>query len=232
MTGPVVVVTAGDHDNAESTAARLLGAGYAPVVTGSVMQGILLVQETRTALGITELNLPDGDGADVVTRLCKTGIPVMVVSDQKDVTSKVALLESGAADYLVKPFEVRKFLARVASRLRDRRPIEDKWEELAVGELVLDVQRRLVLFRRQEVRLTERERDVLAELMRGPGRVFSHHELLERVWGAETLVINENSNVLAVIVSGIRKKLHAANASGYLVTVRGAGYALRDNKEF
>ncbi|WP_456833323.1 response regulator transcription factor [Deinococcus sp. UYEF24] len=210
----------------------MLGAGYVPVVAGSVMQGTLLVRQNRPALVITELNLPDGDGADVVTRLSVTGIPVMVMSDRRDVTSKVTLLELGAADYLVKPLEVQEFLARVAARLQDRRPVADNWEELVVGELVLDVNRRLVQFRKEEMRLTERERDVLAELMRGPGRVFSHRELLERVWGAGTPMIDANSNVLAVTVSGIRKKLQAANASGYLVTVYGAGYVLRKEKEF
>ncbi|WP_407543664.1 response regulator transcription factor (plasmid) [Deinococcus radiomollis] len=226
LTRKTVLVIDSDRASAELMYTSLREAGYDVLLTRSVMQGLILARETRPALVITELSLQDGSGADVVTRLTPSGIPVLVVSARGDVTSKVTLLGSGAADYLVKPFEVREFLARVTTQLRDRR-VEAGWEELVAGELVLDVQRRLVRVRGWEVRLTERERDVLEALMREPERVFTHRELQERVWGAEAAGTNAKRNNLAVMMANIRTKLNATGADGYLVTIRGTGYALR-----
>ena len=160
----------------------------------------------------------------MVTRLASSHIPVLVVSARADVCSKVALLGCGAVDYVVKPFEVQELLVRVALQFRDR---GEKWEALVVGELVLDVHRRQVRFRGQEVELTRRERDVLEALMRHPEQVFTYQDLQERVWGMMAPVTGKKRNGLAVMVANIRKKLSLADAGGYLVTEREKGYVLR-----
>ena len=212
-----------DQASAELMTRGLLGAGYDATVTGSVMHGLVLARESRPALVVTELSLPDGTGADVVTRLSAVGIPVMMVTGTGDVETVVSLLGMGAGDYLIKPFDVREFLARVAVQARDRR-IEANREVLVVGELTLDVDQRLVLFAGRDVCLTPKEREVLAVLMREPGRIFSGSELLDRVWGVQPSV---TSNLVAVTMSSIRRKLHAVEAYQSLRTVRGFGYVMR-----
>ncbi|XLE21478.1 response regulator transcription factor (plasmid) [Deinococcus radiomollis] len=224
MTRRSVLVIDSDTASAERMSTALQGAGYDVVLARSVVQGLILARETMPSLVVTELSLPDGTGADVVTRLASSDIPVLMVSARDNVLSKVSLLRSRKVDHVVKPFEVQEFLIRAMILLRDRR---EKWEELVVGELVLDVQRRQVRFGGHDVDLTVRERDVLEVLMREPERVFTYQELQERVWGTQAIVTSGRRNGLAVMVVNIRKKLGAAGACGYLLTSRGTGYVLR-----
>ena len=222
LIAPVVVLISADADSADLMAAELLEAGYDVKVAGSLMRGFVLARELSPAVVITGLVLPDGAGTEVIVRLSRVGVPVMVVTAKWDVESMVALLGMGAVDYLAGPFDMRELLARVAVQVRARSS-GSGWDALVVGELTLDVDGRQLLVGEKEVYLSAKERKLLLILMQKPGVVFSFQELMDTVWGSG----GETKDTLTVHISSIRRKLHAENAHRYLVTVRGFGYVIR-----
>ena len=222
LAGPVVLVISSDADSADLMVAELLGVGYDVRVAGSLMHGFVLARELSPAVVITGLVLLDGAGTEVIVRLSRVGVPVMVVAAKWDVESMVALLGMGAVDYLAGPFDMRELLARVAVQVRARLSGSGR-NVLVVGELTLDVDGHQLLVGEKEVRLSAKERKLLSVLMRKPGLVFSFQELMDTVWGSG----GESKDTLTVHMSSIRRKLHAENAHRYLVSVRGFGYVIR-----
>lgn len=201
-------------------------AGYEVMATTSVKRGLALARALRSVLVITGVKLRSGDGTDVVKGLLPSGIPVMVVSAQSDVALKVALLEAGAVDYLVRPYRASELLTRVTMRLRDQ-PVGAHRAGLIVDELTLDVNQRLLLVGEQEVYLTKREGEVLEVMMHEPDRAFTYQELHDQLWGPGLPVSSAKRNGLAVLMSGIRRKLEAAGVDSPLNSVRDIGYVLR-----
>jgi two-component system copper resistance phosphate regulon response regulator CusR len=209
-----------DQDIADVTKEELETDGHHVTVAGTVMQGLLLAQEHRPDLIITDLGLPDGDGRDVVIRVCQaTAVPVIVLTARDDVSEKVALLALGANDYLVKPVSPRELLVRVAVQLRERGT-----DLLTFGDLAVSLSRRQATWQGADLQLSARELDLLALLIQDPGRIYTRAEMIQSVWQGELPLA---SNAIEVHLSNLREKFRQRGAAWLLRTVRGMGYALR-----
>jgi DNA-binding response OmpR family regulator len=199
----------------------LRAAGY---VTTVVVDGVEAAEQARDEafdLLILDLGLPGLDGLAVLARIRarRDQLPVIILTARDAVPDRVAGLDLGADDYLVKPFSFEELLARVRARLRDQG--EPAARTLRAGPVRLDLVRRTAVVDGREVELTAREFLLAETLMRHPGQVLSREQLLDRVWG---LAHDPGSNVVDVYVGYLRRKLGA----DLIQTVRGMGYRLVD----
>ena len=196
----------------------LRGEGFAVDLAADGDAGLKAALGPPYDLIILDLLLPDLAGTEVLRRLIRQhpGQPVIVLSALGDTPSKVASLEAGADDYLVKPFSFEELLARVRARLRDARSVRTR---LTVGPLTLDLIARQVQTESGRVLLAEREFLLLRELMSSAGDTVSKERLLATVWGYR---FDPGSNVVDVYVRRLRAKL----GGEAIKTVRGEGYRI------
>ncbi len=174
-------------------------------------------------LVILDLGLPKLDGIEVARTLRKTDdVPILVLTARDAVESRVEGLDSGADDYLVKPFERQELLARLRALLRRRPPRGQA--ALAVGDLTLNPDTHEVHRAGRTLELTQREFELLEYLMRNERIVVSRQRLLDEVWGYDPFSM---TNTIEVFVSNLRRKLEADGEPRLLHTIRGAGYVLR-----
>ena len=172
---------------------------------------------------ILDLGLPKLDGIEVSRRLREGGdVPILMLTARDAVDSRVEGLDSGADDYLVKPFERTELLARLRAMLRRRPPRGSA--SLVVGDLRLNPGSREVTRGDREIELTSREFELLEHLMRNERLVVSRDKLLEEVW--EYAPFSE-TNTVDVFISNLRRKLEAGGEPRLLHTIRGSGYVLR-----
>jgi two-component system, OmpR family, response regulator MprA len=172
---------------------------------------------------VLDLGLPRLDGVEVCRRLRARGdVPILMLTARDAVDSRVAGLDSGADDYLVKPFERTELLARVRALLRRRPPRGAA--SLVVGDLRLNPDRHEAFRAERLLDLASREFELLEHLMRNERLVVSREALLEEVWGYAPF---SETNTVDVFVSNLRRKLESGGEARMLHTVRGAGYVLR-----
>jgi two-component system, OmpR family, response regulator len=175
---------------------------------------------------VLDLMLPGIDGLEVCRRLRDDGVlsPILMLTARDGVHDRVAGLDSGADDYLVKPFSYAELLARL--RALARRSHGTGTPELRVGDLRLDPARHQVWRGEEEIELSAKEFAVLEVFMRRPGEVLSRFQLLEHAWDYE---YENRSNIVDSYVRLLRKKIDAPFGTKSIQTVRGAGYRLREN---
>ncbi len=179
----------------------------------------------RPDLIILDLGLPDIDGLEVLRRLRQhTSAPIIVLSVREEEAIKVSALDSGADDYVTKPFGTAELLARM--RVVMRRPSQAaETPVFAVEDLTVDVSRRRVTIQGQEVQLTPTEYDILRVLTAYPGKVLTHRQLIGKVWGDGHA---DSAHLLRVNISNLRRKLEAdPMRPRYIITEAGVGYRLR-----
>jgi DNA-binding response OmpR family regulator len=174
---------------------------------------------------LLDILLPGLDGLTLLRELRKRGIttPILLLTARDAVDDRVAGLDAGADDYLVKPFSFSELLARIRALLR--RPVLQTANRLAVGAIAMDLAARTVTRDGQEVVLTPREFAVLEYLLRHPGQALSRTQIAERVWSWE---FHGDSNIVDVYVGYLRRKLDAAGEPSAIETLRGFGYRLRE----
>lgn len=179
------------------------------------------MRNLKPAAVILDVGLPGMDGIEVCRRLRgeNNWTPVLFATARDDEVDRIVGLELGADDYVTKPFSPRELVARVTSVLRRTRGIAAAQEVLTVGRVQLDPATRRVLVAGSEVELTATEFDLLAYLMRRPGRVFSREQLISEVWGYSAAA---GVRTVDVHVAQVRGKLGEQNL---IRTVRGVGYA-------
>ena len=184
----------------------------------------------RPDLVVLDLGLPDVDGAVLIRRLRRDATtPILVLSARDREAEKVAALESGADDYVTKPFGAAELLARIRAVLRRAAgPAAEPTGAVLVGQLRLDVARHEVTVASRPVQLTPREFEVLKVLLASAGRLVTHGRLLRAVWGT---AYSDEAHYLHVYVSQIRRKIAAVDPSGELagliVAEPGVGYRVR-----
>jgi two-component system, OmpR family, KDP operon response regulator KdpE len=179
----------------------------------------------RPDLMILDLGLPDMDGVDVVHAVREwSQIPILVLSVRDQESQKIAALDAGADDYLTKPFGVGELMARLRVALR-RTSGDALTPVVTSGELEVDLTRRLVRLAGAEVQLTPTEYDLLRNLIQHVGRVLTHRQLLQAVWGKG---YSDEMHLLRVNISNLRRKLEPEpSRPRYIITEPGVGYRLR-----
>lgn len=192
---------------------------------GTAERGLVEAGTRKPDLVILDLGLPDRDGVEVVRDLRGwTTVPILILSARVAEEEKVAALDAGADDYLTKPFGVAELLARVRALLRRRRVSAEDAPLLAFGDVEVDFSRRQVSRAGAAVHLTPIEYRLLGVLAAAAGRVLTHRQLLQEVWGPAH---GEDAHYLRVYMSGLRHKLEADPAQPrHLRTETGIGYRL------
>ncbi len=174
-------------------------------------------------LVVLDLGLPRLDGIEVCRRLRAEGdVPILMLTARTETEDRVGGLDSGADDYLVKPFERQELLARIRALLRRRPPRGAA--SLQVGDLSLNPDTREVRRGEREIELTNREFELLEFLIRNERLIVSRERLLEEVWGYDPMAM---TNTIDVFISNLRRKLEQDDEPRLLHTKRGAGYVLR-----
>ncbi|HWE63116.1 MAG TPA: response regulator transcription factor [Chloroflexota bacterium] len=219
-----IVVVEDDEHLAAIMRDGLTHHGYMVTVAREGAAVLTLVRHHPPALVVLDLLLPDLDGFDVCRQLHATGgLPVIIVTVRDSIADKIRGLESGADDYVTRPFALDELIARVRAVLRRHAPRAET--VLRVANLTLDVEGRQVWRGTRPVALTTREFDLLRCLMQHAGQVLTTATLLERVWGYNCEV---ESNAVKVYVAYLRQKLNVAGDPDLIHAVRGVGYVLRE----
>ncbi len=200
--------------------------GYDVVVAVDGAEALETQRASPADLIVLDVTMPGVDGLETCRRLRarKDDVPVLMLTALDAVGDRVAGLDAGADDYLVKPFELGELLARLRALLR-RTVVAEAGEELRYADLTLDPRAHEVWRGRRRVELTRTEFALLEELIRHSRQVLSRTTLLERVWGYDSAVV---SNSLEVFVGYLRRKLEAEGEPRLVQTVRGIGYVLRE----
>ena len=222
---PHVLVVDDDEDVRTSLQRALRVSGFAVRSAADGASALREVAEATPDCVVLDINMPGMDGVAVVTALRALGheVPVCVLSARDTVDDRVAGLEAGADDYLVKPFALNELIARLRALLR-RAPAATEGAVLTVGPVRLDPARRQVTVAGHEVDLTKREYELLVVLAENATLVLSRQRLLELVWGYDFAV---DTNVVDVFVGYLRRKLEAEGTPRMLHTVRGVGFVLK-----
>jgi len=224
MTVPHLLVIEDDPDIASLLKLDLTDVGYRVSHASSVMSGLTRLREDAPDLVLLDLGLPDGTGHDVLKRIRKhSGLPVIVLTAQGDLNSKVELLDLGADDYLVKPFDHKELLARIAVQLK--RFASDL---MHFGALEISAAQHMVRYAGEVILLSPTEFRILQLLLDEPGLLYSKAKIFSEIWGEH---FQRNDNLLAVHMTNLRIKLRKAGASGLIRTVRGFGFAMHVQRE-
>ncbi len=218
-----------DAEDVRETLAYLLSREGYDVVTAA--DGAVALKEFNRAAPdviLLDLMIPEVSGIEVCRRIRLTSdVPIIMLTAMVGEANVVVGLESGADDYITKPFSTPELLARLRSLLRRRPAVEPLDQALAVGGLRMDVERHRVSVDGHEVTMPLREFELLEMLMRNPGRVLTRHQIIEHVWGTDYF---GDTKTLDVHVRRLRSKIEADPANpARLVTVRGLGYRLEES---
>jgi two-component system response regulator MprA len=221
---PRVLVVEDDTDIAGVLRRSLDKEGYDVRVAGDGEAALDAAGVFEPDAVVLDLGLPKLDGVEVCRRLRTEGdVPILILTARDALEARVEGLDSGADDYLVKPFERDELLARIRALLRRRPPRGSA--SLVVGDLRLNPATREASRGERELELTAREFELLEHLMRNERIVVSRQSLLDEVWGYHPFA---ETNTVDVFISNLRRKLELGGEPRVLHTIRGAGYVLRD----
>ena len=199
--------------------------GYLVVEAQTGQAAIDAARQHRADLIVLDLGLPDIDGLEVIRHIREAGIalPIIVLSSRENEVAKVTALDLGADDYVTKPFGIDELLARVRAAQRHRLQQQGERPIFRTGDLTVDLVRRIVTVRGQEVKFSPREYDLLRLLVAHAGKVLTHNMILREVWGPNTDV-----QYLRIYVRALRQKIERdTEKPEYILTETGVGYRLR-----
>lgn len=202
----------------------LIYEGYSVDTAGDGTEALTKSREKEPDLVILDVMMPGIDGVEVSKRLRQASdVPILMLTAKSTVADRVEGLDSGADDYLVKPFALDELLARVRALLRRHQPREG--EVLRFSDLSLDTATREVRRGNEVIELTAQEFDLLELFMRHPRQVLIRDRIYDRVWGYD---FGGESNLIEVYVSYLRSKLEASGRPRLIHTVRGVGYVMKE----
>ena len=199
----------------------LTAQGYEVIAASDGVTGSELALREDVDLVVLDRLLPGRDGLAVLAEIhaAKPGLPVIVLTALGEVEQRVAGLDAGAVDYLVKPFSLSELAARIRAQLRAQ--AQTPATQLHAGQIEVDLITREVRRGGERVRLSTTEFELLVHLMRNPGRVLTREQILRAVWGYQH---DPETNVVDVYVGYLRRKLRDSEGAAPIVTVRSVGY--------
>jgi two-component system, OmpR family, response regulator RegX3 len=222
---PTILVVEDERAITEPLAEALEREGFRPAVAGSAAEALERAGTVPPDLVLLDIGLPDGSGLDVCRELRRrTEVPIIMLTARGSEADRVAGLELGADDYVVKPFSARELTARVRAVLRRSRPAlsANGTGAISIGELSLDAARHEARLAGDRLELSRKEFELLRVLMEGAGSVMTRQALIEEVWDMNWF---GSTKTLDVHVSGLRRKLgDDPKAPRYIHTVRGVGF--------
>ena len=187
---------------------------------GSGLEALLVLRRGTVDIALVDPTLPEIDGLELVRRVRREStVPIVMLTASRDEAARIAELEAGADDYVVNPLSMPEVTARMRAQLRRARGFENEQTVLRTGELELELDARRCSAGGREVELTRREFELLAALLSYPGRIHTRLQLLELVWGTDSI----SPKTVDVHVAALRRKLGSAIS---IVTLRGLGYRL------
>jgi len=221
--GNRVLLVEDDHQIADFVEPQLKRVGFLVRCAYDGQEALEHVAKFRPELIVLDIILPKLDGVGVLKELRRGGsrVPVVMLTARDTTLDKVHSLDLGADDYLAKPFDIEELLARIRALFRR---VEGE-EVLRVGDLEVNTNTREVRRGERKIDLTAREYELLEVMARSPRRVFSRDLLLSRVWDREAGI---TTNIVEVYIAYLRKKVDARGEQKLIRTVRGAGYALKE----
>ncbi len=226
MSAPTVLLVEDEPAQREVLAYNLAAEGFAVTQAANGEEAMMLVHESAPDLILLDWMMPLVSGLEVCRRLKlrpeTRGIPIIMLSARSEEVDKVRGLETGADDYVIKPYSLVELMARLRAHLRRVRPAA-VGVVLEYADISLDPETHRVLRAGASLKLGPTEFRLLATFLEKPGRVFSREQLLDRVWGRDIYV---DSRTVDVHIGRLRKSLCAQGGDDPLRTVRGAGYAL------
>ncbi len=223
----LVLVVEDDAAVRRSVERALSYEGYQVITADDGMAGLLAVADKAPDLVVLDVMMPVLDGLAMCRRLRDAGdrTPILMLTARHELDDRVAGLDAGADDYLVKPFALEELLARVRALLRRSLPSDDA-QSLRVGDLVLDPAARTVRRAGRPIDLTKTEFDLLELLMLNARIVLTRDTIYERIWGID---FETSSNSLDVYVGYLRRKIETEGETRLIHTVRGVGYVVRES---
>ncbi|MDZ7962766.1 MAG: response regulator transcription factor [Aulosira sp. DedQUE10] len=222
---PCVLVIETDESLANQLSFDLQEAGYDSVLAHDASSGLQYSRDRQPALIVLDRMLAGESGLSLCKNLRTAGLrsPVLVLMARDTVDDRVACLEAGADDYILKPYRSEDFLKLIRLYLK---PDIDTTEQLRFGELVLDIATRRAIHNGRVIDLTMKEFELLKFLMEHPREVLTREQILENVWGYDFM---GESNVIEVYIRYLRLKIEDEGQKRLIQTVRGVGYVLRES---
>ncbi|MEM8554473.1 MAG: phosphate regulon transcriptional regulator PhoB [Pseudomonadota bacterium] len=223
---PTILIVDDEAAQRDLLSYNLAANGFRVVEAANGDEALILVEEQSPDLIVLDWMLPSVSGIEICRQIKSRQetrtVPIIMLSARADDTDKVRGLETGADDYVTKPYSVMELMARVRTQLRRTRP-STVGEKLTFDDIVLDAESHKVFRAEQPLKLGPTEFRLLSTFMEKPGRVWSREQLLDRVWGRDIYV---DTRTVDVHIGRLRKALCQNGGEDPVRTVRGAGYAL------
>jgi DNA-binding response OmpR family regulator len=218
--GGRALVAEGDRIIGGVVSAYLRRDGFQVLEACSGLEALSVLRRGTVDIALVDPMLPEIDGLELIRRVRQEStVPIVVLAADHAEAERIAALDAGADDYVVKPVSLPELAARMRAHLRRARGFETEDTVLRAGELALDLEARRCTARGRQVALTRREFDLLGALLRYPGRIHTREQLLELVWGTDSI----SPRTVDAHVAGLRRKLGSAIT---IATLRGLGYML------
>jgi DNA-binding response OmpR family regulator len=215
-----VLVAEGNRSVRQPISGYLRGEGFQVLEASSGLEALLVLRRGTVDIALIDRTLAEIDGLELVQRVRREStVPIIMLTGSRDEAARIAELDAGADDYVVKPLSMPEVAARVRAQLRRARGFESEETVLHMGDLELDLDARRCRVAGREVELARREFDLLGALLRYPGRIHTREQLLELVWATDAI----NPKTVDVHVAALRRKLGSALS---IATLRGLGYRL------
>jgi len=225
MAGERILIVEDEVRIAQFIERGLIYEGYRVNVARDGQSGLTLARDTPPDLVILDWMLPGLDGLEVCKRLrAASDVPILMLTAKSDINDRVIGLDAGADDYLVKPFAIDELMARVRALFRRATPAS-RPEVLRFADLALDTGTHRAYRGERAIDLTAKEYELLELFLRNPKQVLTRDVIFDRVWGYD---FGGESNIIEVYVRYLRQKMEADGESRLIQTVRGVGYALRE----
>lgn len=200
---------------------------YESEVVDNGKDGIRLIEEKEWDLVLLDIMIPGLNGLEVLRRVRKKDdeTPIILLTARDEVYDKVSGLDLGANDYITKPFQIEELLARIRVHLRKPKQKNENKNDFFVGDLHVNLNTRDVVREGKQIDLTPREFDLLVCLLKNKNIVLTREQLIEQVWGFDYY---GDTNVVDVYIRYVRQKVDNDFSEGYIQTVRGVGYTIKD----